>query len=79
MPWFGKDTTSITALQHRFLDPSLEKGERYTLKPGSQPLLFGLQAFGSPLGAAQTLFVVEGEYQLHGAAPKWRAGALVGL
>ena len=44
IPWFGEDGKTITAIQHRFLDPTLEKGERYTLKPGSEPILFGLQA-----------------------------------
>ena len=33
---------TISAIQHRFIDPSLEKGERYTLKPGSEPILFDL-------------------------------------
>jgi DNA primase len=42
VPWFGEDGKTITAIQHRFLDSTLEKGERYALKPGSEPILFGL-------------------------------------
>ncbi len=67
IPWLGEDGKTITAIQHRFLDPSLEKGERYVLKPGSEPILFGLPAFAPccaaapPLGAAQRLVIVEGE------------------
>lgn len=58
MPWFAADATSILAIQHRFIDASLKKDERYTLKPGSTPMLFGLQA----LQPAQALIVVEGEF-----------------
>jgi twinkle protein len=58
IPWFGEDGKTITAIQHRFLDLALEKGERYTLKPGSEPILFGLQA----VSPAQTLVIVEGEF-----------------
>ncbi len=65
IPWLDLDGTSITAIQHRFIDPDLGKGERYSQKPGSEPLLFGLQALGSR-GAgdefgAETLCIVEGE------------------
>jgi len=58
IPWFGEDGKTITAIQHRFVDPTVEKGERYTLKPGSEPILFGLQA----VRPAQTLVIVEGEF-----------------
>ena len=58
IPWFEEDGKTITAVQHRFCDPSLGKGERYALKPGSEPILFGLQA----LAPAQTLVIVEGEF-----------------
>lgn len=58
IPWFSGDGKTISAIQHRFIDPALEKGQRYTLKPGSEPILFGLQA----LQPAACLFVVEGEF-----------------
>jgi hypothetical protein len=66
LPWFGPDGKTITAIQHRFIDPDLGKGQRYCHKPGSEPLLFGLQALGS--GDAghenrpETLCIVEGEF-----------------
>lgn len=62
LPWFAPDLQTITAIQHRFLGPGLGHGERYCLKPGSEPILFGLQALRIPLAAAETLFVVEGEF-----------------
>jgi DNA primase len=58
IPWYAPDGRTIYAIQHRFLDPSLEKSERYTMKAGSSPLLFGLQA----LAPAENLFIVEGEF-----------------
>jgi hypothetical protein len=58
IPWFAGDGKTICAVQHRFIVPSLERGERYTLKPGSKPVLFGLHA----LAPAQTLAIVEGEF-----------------
>lgn len=58
IPWFSPDGQQIMAIQHRFIDPSLEKQERYSLKPGSSPLLFGLHA----LTPAETLIIVEGEF-----------------
>lgn len=57
LPWVSADGQTITALQHRFIDPHLSRSERYTLKPGSLPLVFGLQA----LAQAETLYIVEGE------------------
>ncbi|MCB0143400.1 MAG: toprim domain-containing protein [Caldilineaceae bacterium] len=58
IPWFSPDGKQITAIQHRFIEPSLEKHERYSLKSGSSPLLFGLHA----LTSAETLIIVEGEF-----------------
>lgn len=58
LPWITIDGEQVTAIQHRFLDPQLEKGERYSLKPGSSPLAFGLHA----LTPAETVVVVEGEF-----------------
>ncbi len=46
------------AIRHRFMATDLAKHERYALKPGSEPLLFGLHA----LQPAPTLIVVEGEF-----------------
>jgi DNA primase len=57
IPWLMPDQT-IAAIQHRFIAADLAKHERYSLKPGSQPRLFGLQA----LTPAPRLFVVEGEF-----------------
>lgn len=58
IPWYSADRRSLYAIQHRFLDPSLAKGERYRMKRGSQPLLFGLQA----LIPAEQLIITEGEF-----------------
>lgn len=58
IPWFTSDGAAISAMQHRFFDPTLAKAERYALKPGSQPLVFGLQA----LTPADLVVVVEGEF-----------------
>lgn len=58
LPWFTADGKTMTAIQHRFIDPSLAKHERYSFKAGSSPLLFGLHA----LTPAETLVIVEGEF-----------------
>jgi len=58
LPWYSADGSSIYAIQHRFIDPSLAKGERYGMKRGSQPLLFGLQA----LAPAEQVIITEGEF-----------------
>lgn len=58
LPWVTADGTHITAIQHRFIEPSLAKHERYSFKAGSSPLLFGLHA----LTPAETLVIVEGEF-----------------
>lgn len=57
IPWLSTDGKTITALQHRFIDPGLAKRERYSLKLGSAPILFGSHA----LSAAEMLVIVEGE------------------
>lgn len=57
IPWIGGDG-SLHALRHRFLDATLSKGERYTLKPGSRPQIFGLHLF-KPAGQ---VVIVEGEF-----------------
>jgi DNA primase len=58
LPWYAPDGASIQAIQHRYIDDSIEKDERYTLKPGSTPTLFGLQV----LQPADAVIVVEGEF-----------------
>jgi DNA primase len=58
IPWFTADGGAISAIQHRFVEPTLAKAERYALKPGSEPLVFGLQA----LTPGDRLVVVEGEF-----------------
>jgi DNA primase len=58
IPWYTSDGKYITAIQHRFIDPSLAKHERYSLKAGSSPLIFGLHA----LTPGETLVIVEGEF-----------------
>lgn len=58
LPWLSADGKQVTAIQHRFLDPQLQKGERYSLKAGSEPLVFGLHA----LEPADVVVVVEGEF-----------------
>lgn len=57
IPWLSPDGRTITAIQHRFIEAGLAKHARYSLKPGSLPLLFGLHA----LRPAETLVIVEGE------------------
>lgn len=57
IPWLSPDGRTINAIQHRFIEAGLAKHERYSLKPGSLPLLFGLHA----LRPAETLVIVEGE------------------
>lgn len=65
IPWFAREGEVITAIQHRFIDPDLGKGERYSQKPGSAPLLFGLPALEhrpeEAAGGPRTLCIVEGE------------------
>jgi DNA primase len=58
IPWFDPAGDALSAIQHRFLGATLPKGERYSLKPGSEPLVFGLPA----LMPAPTVVVVEGEF-----------------
>lgn len=58
IPWLSADGQKIEALRHRFVDPQLAKHERYTLKSGSHPVLFGLHA----LRPAPQLLIVEGEF-----------------
>ena len=58
IPWLTQDQAAIMAIRHRFTATDLAKHERYALKPGSEPLLFGLHA----LQPAPTLIVVEGEF-----------------
>lgn len=55
LPWLDGENTS--AVQYRFIDPSLTKAERFGQKAGGQRLLFGLQR----LAAQPTLLLVEGE------------------
>lgn len=58
IPWLNPDGTRIEALRHRFTDPALAKGERYTLRPGSRLAIFGLHL----LTPAPELIIVEGEF-----------------
>ncbi|MCC6453300.1 MAG: toprim domain-containing protein [Caldilineaceae bacterium] len=58
IPWLSADDQRVEALRHRFIDPKLPKQERYSLKPGSHTVIFGLHT----LRPAQHLTVVEGEF-----------------
>ena len=58
IPWLSADGQRVAALRHRFMDPNLPKQERYSLKPGSHTVIFGLHA----LRPAKHLIVVEGEF-----------------
>ena len=58
VPWLTAEGESVTAIQHRFLDSQHEKSERYSLKPGSSLLVFGLHI----LAPANKVFIVEGEF-----------------
>lgn len=58
IPWLSPDGTRLEALRHRFTDPTLAKGERYALRPGSRLAIFGLHL----LGSAPQLLIVEGEF-----------------
>lgn len=58
IPWLSADGQRVEALRHRFITPDLAKQERYSLKPGSHTVIFGLHA----LRLAQCLVVVEGEF-----------------
>jgi len=58
LPWMSAAENEMTAIQHRFIDPALAQHERYSLKPSSAPLVFGLHA----LAPAETVVIVEGEF-----------------
>jgi DNA primase len=58
IPWLSADGQQVEALRHRFIDPHLPKHERYSLKPGSHTIIFGLHT----LRPAPQLIVVEGEF-----------------
>ena len=58
IPWLSADGGAIYALRHRFIAPDIGKHERYTLKSGSAPTLFGLHL----LQPRDHLVIVEGEF-----------------
>ncbi len=58
IPWLSENGRRVEALRHRFTGPHLAKNERYTLKSGSRPVLFGLHT----LRQATHLLIVEGEF-----------------
>lgn len=58
IPWLSADGKRVEALRHRFTDPHLPKQERYSLKPGSTPILFGLHT----LRSSPHIVLVEGEF-----------------
>lgn len=58
LPWYSEDGKRVRAVQHRFIADDLDKNERYSMKFGSDPVLFGLNV----LKPAETVAVVEGEF-----------------
>lgn len=58
IPWLSTDGQRVEALRHRFVDPNVPKHERYSLKPGSHTVIFGLHT----LQPAQRILLVEGEF-----------------
>lgn len=58
IPWLSQDGKKMFAIQHRFIDSTLGHNDRYTMKAGSAPTLFGLHR----LQPGQQLVIVEGEF-----------------
>ena len=58
IPWLSHDDHHIEAVRLRFIDPSSAKAERYALKPGSTPVIFGQHL----LRPTAHLVIVEGEF-----------------
>lgn len=74
LPWLTANGKQVTAIQHRFLDSQLQKGERYSMKVGSEPLVFGLHA----LAPADAVVVVEGEFNCMAISQIGRQAVSVG-
>ena len=58
IPWLSHDGQRVEALRLRFIEESTVKAERYALKPGSTPVVFGQHL----LRPAAHLVIVEGEF-----------------
>lgn len=58
IPWLSHDGQRVEAVRLRFIDPATTKAERYALKPGSTPVVFGQHL----LQPSAHLVIVEGEF-----------------
>ena len=58
IPWLSRDGQRVEAVRLRFIEASTVKAERYALKPGSTPVVFGQHL----LRPAAHLVIVEGEF-----------------